>query len=157
MKRKIYLVGQISYNEKTYEWREIIWKYYRHSDNFEVINPCNCMFSSEALKLNNDNESFNNFETSKNLSLIPLIDYTYVKESNIIIVNMNHYSKEKPMIGSFFELAWCALDPGKIVIGIFDGNPEDDYQCKNPFVSRAVNIWVKYAADACDLIDYHLL
>ncbi len=59
--------------------------------------------------------------------------------------------EEKPILGSFFELAWYYTMPEKTVIGIFDGDPNEAIQCKHPFVQEAVTTWVKTPKEACYL------
>ena len=67
------------------------------------------------------------------------------------IVNMNHYDKNKPMLGSFFELGWYYTMPGKTVIGF----AEDlmDYQVRHPFVQQAVTVWCHNEYEAAAILE----
>jgi len=40
------------------------------------------------------------------IDILPAKDYTYCKRSTMAIVNMNQYDPDKPLLGSFFELAY---------------------------------------------------
>lgn len=147
-KEIIYLVGQISANVKeTYTWRQGVVDFFRN-ENFEIINPCGNNFNKSIAKINMD---INNVYSSGGINIIPHKDYTYVKRSTMAFANLNIYDKEKPILGSFFELAWYYTMPEKTVIGIFDGDPNEAIQCKHPFVQEAVTTWVKTPEEACYL------
>jgi hypothetical protein len=66
---------------------------------------------------------------------------------------MNIYSPEKPMIGTLFEMAWAYDKPGTMIIGIFDGDPKENFICNHPFVSQSIQTWVQNEKEACLLLD----
>jgi nucleoside 2-deoxyribosyltransferase len=137
-KRKtVYLVGQISPKfQETYDWRTRIIEWDEKFFNF--INPCANNFNKDIA------ETKEYAVTKKNRSwgidVLPSKDYQFVKESDIAIANMNQYDTKKPLIGSFFELAWYFLHPEKTVIGFADDL--NSYNCQHPFVQKAVTVWV---------------
>jgi len=151
MKLKIYLAGQMSKKYETSMWRKNIEKYIiqlpeKIKDNIEIINP---FLNKRSV------DYFVNYKTSheKNLSIVPIQDAGYIKESNMCIVNLQHYSKDRPIIGTFFELSlYCFMYPDKPVIGIFDGDISKDYQCTHEFVNHAVHTWVKNEIEAIELV-----
>jgi len=53
-------------------------------------------------------------------SLILSKDREMVKQSNVIVANLNHYLPEKIILGTIYELAWAYDDPSKTVIVIAD-------------------------------------
>ena len=150
----IYLVAQMSSKSETYDWRfrfnTYIVKFMKSrtiEENIKIINPfknkrsVDYFFGEET-----------NF-TKDELLLIPPQDANYVKQSTIAIANMNHYTPETPMIGSYFELSlYCFMYPEKPVIGIFSGDHDNDYQCSNPFVRQAIHCWVENEEQAAKLI-----
>ncbi len=71
--------------------------------------------------------------------------------SSLAIVNMNQYDLDKPLLGSFFELAWYFLHPEKAVIAFADDL--NDYQCQHPFVQQSVNSWARDVDEACYLVE----
>ena len=71
------------------------------------------------------------------------------------MVNMNHYDKDKPMLGSFFELGWYFTMPEKTVIGFADDL--NDYQVQHPFVQQAVTTWVHNWKEACYIVEKYFL
>lgn len=151
----LYLAGHITANPITYEWRSMVENYFKDNKWIDVINPGSSLFDQTASK-NSDN-SKNDFSITvlkeKGISLLPHKDREYVKRSNIGFVNMNMYSSEKPPIGTFFELSWYFDSPEKMVIGIFDGDPEKDFQCAHPFVKETIQVWVKTPLEACQLLE----
>ncbi len=151
----LYLAGHITANSMTYKWRELVESYFKDNKWIDIINPCNSLFNQNVLKDSDD--SGNDFSKAvfreKGISLLPYKDRGYVKRSDIGFVNLNKYSSEKPSIGTFFELAWYFDSPEKMVIGIFDGDPEKDFQCDYPFVKETIQVWVKTPLEACELLE----
>ena len=121
----IYLVGQISpKHEVTYQWRQNLEDHFRNEPEIKFINPCNNPFNRRVLE---EKEYAVSKERRVNaIDVLPAKDYTFCKRSSMAIVNMNHYDKNKPMLGSFFELGWYFTMPGKTVIGFAEDL--NDYQ-----------------------------
>ena len=150
----IYLVGQMSKESETYEWRfrfkRYITKFMNErmlEEKVKILNPFNNKRSVDYFF--KDKECY----TEEELLLIPPQDANYVKQSTIAIANMNHYSTEKPILGSYFELSlYCFMYPEKPVVGIFSGDRNKDYQCSHPFVNRAIHCWVEDEEQAAKLI-----
>lgn len=151
----LYLIGPVSADPMTHTWRKTVEKYFKSSKWIKILNPCASKFNQSLLKNNTDNESsyFKEALKDKGAQLLPHKDREYVRQSNVTFVNMNMYTPEKPIIGSFFELAWYFDAPEKMVIGIFDGDPEKDFQCNHPFVKETVQAWVKTPREACELLE----
>jgi hypothetical protein len=151
----LYLVGQITANPLTYEWRGRVEEYFKGNEYIRTINPCSCTFNQTALE--SDDQIENGFSKKafkeKGIVLLPHRDKEYVRQSNIAFANLNMYSPEKPILGSFFELAWYFNAPEKMVIGIFNGDPTKDFQCNHPFVRETVCAWVKDEIKACQLLE----
>lgn len=152
---KVYLIGQITADPETYRWREQVEDYFNVRNLVEVINPCNSAFNQNALiSSDGDETGFSKKSFAENgVVLLPHRDKEFVKQSNVAFVNMNMYSPEKPIIGTFYELAWYFGSPEKMVIGIFDGDPIKDFQCYHPFVRETVQTWVKSPLEACQLLE----
>jgi len=151
----VYLVGQITADSVTYNWRKEVEDYFECNEYVKIINPCNSLFNQKALE--NDDSEENGYSKKsyreRGILLLPHKDREYVKKSNVALVNMNMFSPEKPIIGSFFELAWYFDAPEKMVIGIFDGDHTKDFQCQHPFVRSTVHVWVKDTSKACKLLE----
>jgi len=113
MKYIVYLVGQITANPETYAWRERVSLYFNTNRNkvdsdIEVINPCNSLFNKNLIdNCRNNSVEYSKWVLKRDPSLLVPKDRRFVKRANVLFVNMNMYSPEKPMLGSFFELAWA--------------------------------------------------
>ena len=148
-KQKVcYLVGQISPKfDITYEWRKTV----RESDfNNEIIfiDPCANQFNKtvneeKRYAVTKDNRSFG-------IDILPHKDYTFVLESDIAVVNMNQYDPHKPLLGSFFELAWYFANPEKTVIAF--ASDLNSYLCQHPFVQGSVSVWCNDEYEAIYLL-----
>lgn len=157
---KIYLVGQISSNPDSYQWRlNLQWhlKEYdeRVQSSISLIDPCkNSMNLGLIKEAKHDESKFNdNAFNHLSMSILAPLDAGYVKESTVCIANLNHFTPERPIIGSYFELAWYYYNfPHKPVIGVLNGNPQEFYHTKHPFVQAAVHVWVTNEKQALDLI-----
>ena len=156
-----YLVGQISMNNETYEWRKRVRDYFNElkfrgqleSNDIYIIDPTASEFNKGYAQTGCDeNHCDKEQKPYAGIDLLPAKDYRYVIDANIIIANLNHYTPERPIIGSYFELAWAYANPGKMIIGIYDGDPEQDFHCRHPFVWKTIQTWVKTENEACDLI-----
>jgi hypothetical protein len=155
---KIYLVGQISSDPRSYQWRLNLQQYLdKHpiKDSIDLIDPCKNSMNLGLIKTAKlDEAKFNESAFGEiSLDILTPLDAGYVKESTIGFANMNHFTPERPIIGSFFELAWYYhAYPDKPVIGIFDGDPKKTYHTNHPFVQAAIHTWVNNEKDALDLI-----
>ncbi|MGD2072137.1 MAG: hypothetical protein PVG65_01440 [Candidatus Thorarchaeota archaeon] len=155
-----YLIGQITANQITYEWRSDLVKAVEElpenlKSQIHLINPCGNQFSKKMLEVSqNDRLKFaETVEKEKQARLFPALDKGYVKkESNSCIFNANHYTPETPFLGTIFELAWYHDQPWKPVIGVFDGNYKEDYLCMHPFVQDTVHTWVNTPYEALELL-----
>jgi hypothetical protein len=68
---------------------------------------------------------------------------------------MNQYDPEKPLLGSFFELAWYFANPEKAVIAFCDDL--NSYLCQHPFVQQAVNVWCDNEDEAAYLLEKYFI
>lgn len=154
-KKLCYLVGQISPKfPVTYHWREyVIEQMLGMEDQVSIINPCANAFNK---KLAEDKEYAVTLRTrSTGIDILPHKDLTFVLESNMAIVNMNQYDPDKPLLGSFFELAWYFMHPEKTVIGFADDL--NSYMCQHPFVQEAVSVWVGSVEEAVFMLQKYFI
>lgn len=153
-KEIIYLCGQISVAApESFNWRKRVSKYFENRSDFTIIDPCLDEFNTTMVE--NGCPDRKEIYQAEGIKLIVPRDRIYVTKSTIGLCNMNHYDPKKPLIGTMFELAWYFDAPEKAVIGIYDGNPEDDLLSNHPFVKRAINTWVRTETKACELIEYY--
>jgi len=151
-----YLVGQISPKfDVTYGWRKYIREVMaKYDDQIGFIDPCANSFNSNLV--DKREYAITLKSRSEGIDILPHKDYTFVKESDIAIVNMHQYDPDKPLLGSFFELAWYFLHPEKTVIA-FHENFEEDYQCQHPFTQEAVSTWCSNIEEAVYLLHKYFI
>ena len=149
-----YLVGQISPKFPiTYEWREVVIHEMEEFSEIGFINPCANAFNKKVLE--EGRYAVTKESRSSGIDILPHKDYTFVLESNIAIVNMNQYDPQKPLLGSFFELAWYFMHPEKTVIGFSDDL--NSYLCQHPFVQGAVSTWCNNVYEAVYLLQKYFI
>lgn len=156
MRDKIYLIGQISVNyTETYNWRHKVKERFMNDRQFYFIDPCNNEFNKSVQEEYSDGSDPDRTKvyTTEGINLLVPKDKMYVMKSTGAIANMNHYDKEKPMVGTMFELAWYHDNNHKAVIGVFDGDPTKDVYCNHPFVKSVINCWVRTEEDACNILE----
>jgi len=152
MSELIYLVGQISPKyEETYEWRRNIKNRFYLRDDIQFIDPCANPFNQQVLK--EKEYAVSEKRRVNAIDVLPPKDYTFCLRSSMAVVNMNHYDKNKPMLGSFFELGWYYTMPEKTVIGFAEDL--NDYQIQHPFVQQAVTVWCKNEFEVADILEYY--
>jgi len=150
----IYLVGQISPKFKeSYKWRKRVRDHFEFRDDIQIIDPCSNPFNREVL--NNNSYAVTKESRVNGIDLLPPKDLTYCQRSSIAIVNMNHYDLNKPLLGSYFELAWYYTMPEKAVIAFSEDLSR--YECQHPFVKQTVHVWCNTEAEACDLVDRYFV
>lgn len=152
MSELIYLVGQISPKfEETYQWRRNIRDKFTGREDIQFIDPCDNPFNKKVLE--EKEYAVSSKRRVNAIDVLPPKDYTFCMRSSMAIVNMNHYDKNKPMLGSFFELGWYYTMPEKTVIGFAEDL--NDYQIQHPFVQQAVTVWCKDEWEASEILEYY--
>ena len=156
-KKMCYLVGQISPKfQVTYDWRKyVINQMSEYDRQVGFIDPCANSFNKKLVQDGEYAIKVALKERSSGIDILPHKDYTFVLESDIAIVNMNQYDPNKPLLGSFFELAWYFAHPEKTVIAFADDL--DSYLCKHPFVQEAVSVWCNSVEEAVFLLHKYFI
>lgn len=145
----IYLAGQISKDTITYKWRRTIIEELKYYKNLIIINPCNSKFNQT---IKNNSDLFATWPAIPISNLLLPKDKNHVLNSDCVIANLNIYSKDKPLIGTLFELAWAYDQPQTMVIGIYNENFGDKYIIEHPFVRQCLNIIVSDEYEACKVV-----
>jgi nucleoside 2-deoxyribosyltransferase len=143
----VYLAGYISGNKikECIAWREKILKQYRLTRDIKFINPLsghNMMdISKDGLTSDIPNKG------------IIYKDYKSVIESDLIIVNLDTFGEDRPLIGTVSELAWAW--ERKIPVIAFGGK---EYYSKHPFLQEFITIYSNKLQHILDeeYIDYFM-
>jgi len=152
----------MSAHKRTFEWRQnfikIINEKQENGDRVEIINPFSSKFDMDLFEeAAGDTEKFGKIAgKTRHVGLLVPKDRNCVRRADIIIANVTHYSPERYIIGSFFELAWSFDQPATMVIGICENDLRFDPIATYPFVQEAVHAWVKNEAQAAKVVEEFL-
>ena len=155
IKKTCYLVGQISPKYKqSYAWRDYVVKQMEdYDDQITFINPCANAFNKKLVE--DGKYAVTSKTRSTGIDILPHKDLQFVLESHIALVNMNQYDPNKPLLGSFFELAWYFIHPEKTVIAFADDL--NSYMCKHPFVNQAVSVWCNSVEESVYMLQKYFI
>lgn len=145
-KKRIYLAGNISSDPATYKWRDKATKLLE--EEYTVLNPANNKFNRGLLKAYKENpEEFKKGAIDKRILVVK--DYQLVAGSDIILVNMQIITPEKPVIGTLFELAWAWYLKIPVIAII-----ADNWFCQHPFTVASFSATADSLEEAVHLIKY---
>lgn len=150
MKKRIYLAGNISADPTTYKWRDKATELLE--PDYTVLNPAANKFNRDMLKLHKkdaDQDKFVEDAVTRSQGILIIKDYQLVSSSDIILVNLQIVTPDKPPLGTIFELAW-AWQLKKPVIAIIG----DNLYSKHPFPKHVFSATVDSVEDACEIIRY---
>jgi nucleoside 2-deoxyribosyltransferase len=145
-KYRVYLVGVISEDKITHEWRKEAAK--KLGSNFVVDDPTSTKFDKESWKeASGDSDKLHEiYELHQTEILLPK-SHQSVAKADIILANLAIEASDRPMIGSIMEIAW-AYHQNKTVIAIRGSS----YYSKHPMIRGAVQAWVDSVEEACILV-----
>jgi len=103
----IYLAGNISDDNRTYEWREDFIKLMEGIPNIVVVNPCANKFNQGMKNATEGGIAFTKEAKKRSQKILRAKDYQLVKMCSVIVVNLELISQEKPLIGTIQELTWA--------------------------------------------------
>jgi len=103
----IYLAGNISEDIRAYQWREEFENLMKDESNVVVVNPCANKFNQGMINATKNGLDFTKESVKRSQKILRAKDYQLVKMCSVIVVNLELFSTEKPMIGTVQELAWA--------------------------------------------------
>lgn len=150
MKPTVYLAGMINTEfPETLSWRlraaEALEESFRVLDPLRGMNGLCC--SSNDTGITTDSAS--------NASVL-LRDYNDLRQSNVMLANLNTYGSARPMVGTLVELGW-AWQLKIPVVAICDMNHENDFRShaylmrRHPFIQQFV---AQYFANEVDAVEF---
>jgi len=148
MKKYIYLAGNISNDPETYKWREDATKLLE--SEYNILNPAANKFNKNLIKYNKkDLEEFKKDAINKSKNILIVKDFQLVNKADIILVNLQLLTPDKPLIGTIYELAWawCLKKPVIAIIA-------DNWWCKHPFPASTFSATAETLEEACTIIKY---
>jgi len=103
----IYLAGNINEDPRTYEWREYFEELMGNEDKVVVVNPCANKFNQSIKGAGKNGLEFTREAKKRSQKILRAKDYQLVKMCSVIVVNLELWNPEKPMIGTVQELTWA--------------------------------------------------
>jgi nucleoside 2-deoxyribosyltransferase len=144
--KTVYLAGLISTEKPaSLEWRHVVEAALK--DRFHVLSP---MRGKENLaKTSKDGGITDPTLTAKD---IILRDYHDVVASDVVLVHLDSFGSDRPLVGTMFELGW-AWDMKKPVVAVAAGN--NLLMRNHPFVKETVAHYVESLEDAVSVLLRH--
>ena len=146
----IYLAGNISEDNRTYEWREEFTELMEGISNVVIVNPCANKFNQGMKNATEDGISFVKEAKKRSQKILRAKDYQLVKMSSVIVVNLELISMEKPLIGTIQELTW-ARDVFYIPVIAITGK-EDNIYTSHMWVDECCSAKVETVEEAAEMI-----
>jgi len=144
----VYLAGSISKNPGTYLWREIFADLMKY-DDVVILDPCQTRFNQD-LKSGADWD-LKEIQFRQGRNLLQPKDYQMIKIASIMVLNLNYYTEDKPMIGSIFEFAW-ATRIFNIPVIVVCANQDNNPYALHPWIQQYAGAIVGHIEDAVSLI-----
>jgi len=142
----IYLAGAISSDDKTYKWREDFETLLKEESLYRrvvIVNPCLNRFDQDLKKYIDDNSiQFLKKSMDKSQKILRARDNKFISICSILVVNLELYDTQRPLIGTLHELVW-AHDLYYMPIIAIVGKEQD--QLNNPYVQHS---WINECCSA---------
>lgn len=146
----VYLAGTINEDNRTYEWREKFTELMKDEDSVVVVNPCANKFNQGMKSVGKDGMEFTREAKKRSQKILRAKDYQLVKMSSAIVVNLEFFSSEKPMIGTVQELTW-ARDIFYVPVIAITGK-EDNIYTTHMWMDECCSAKVETVEEAADMI-----
>ena len=146
----VYLAGNISGDNRTYEWREKFIELVKDELNVVAINPCANKFNQGMKNATKDGIAFVKEAVKRSQKILRAKDYQLVKICSAIVVNLELHSVDRPMIGTVQELAW-AHDIFYVPVIAITGK-EGNIYTTHPWIDECCSAKVKTVEEAAEMI-----
>ena len=117
----IYLAGNISQDDRTYEWREKFTELMSDEPDVVIVNPCRNRFNQSMRKFGSNGMEFLLEAVSRAQGVLKPKDYQMISMCNLMVANLELVTPDKPLIGTIFELDWAKTIFHMPVIAITGG------------------------------------
>lgn len=152
-KHYVYLSGPITADVATFQWREELEQMVEERNlRIAVINPCRSKFDQSIYAKLKTGEPVNFLEEAKKIptGVLKRKDRQQVMISSLIVVNLAIQDKQKPTVGTIYELAWADEKHLPVIAIVDEKNPG---LAAHPFAKDSISERVASVKEAVDLID----
>ena len=146
----IYLAGNISEDNRTYEWREELIDYLKNESNVVIINPCANKFNQAMKNATSDGMAFIKEAVKRSQRILRAKDYQLIKICSLVVVHLGLVSPTKPLIGTVQELTWAHDVFYVPVIGVTSG--EDNAYTNHPWIDECCSAKVETVKEAANMV-----
>lgn len=146
----IYLAGNISKDPKTYEWRDKFTNLLIDDSRVVVVNPCKNEFDQGMKGLGTTGLDFAIEASKRSQKILRAKDYQLIKMCSVLVVNLEIYNKDHPMIGTIQELTW-ARDIFYVPVIAICGTEPNIYT-EHPWVDECCSAKVETVEEAAEMI-----
>ena len=146
----IYLAGNISEDNRTYEWREDFTKLMLDIPNVVIVNPCANKFNQAMKDATDSGLAFTKEAKKRSQKILRAKDYQLVKMCSVIVVNLELVGVEKPLIGTVQELTW-ARDIFYLPVIAITGGVNNIYT-HHPWIDECCSAKVDTVEEAVEMI-----
>jgi len=150
----VYLAGNISDDPKTYEWREHFIELTKHIHELVIVNPCGNKFNQGMRNIEGHGVEFIKEAKKRSQHLLRAKDYKMIDICNVMIVNLELISPEKPLIGTIQELCWAHdifYIPVIAVVGSEKSQLSNPY-VQHPWLEECISAKVETIEEAAEMI-----
>lgn len=154
-KNYIYLAGNISEDNRTYEWRDEFTEIMKDEPDVVIVNPCGNRFNQGIKNFEGDGLEFTREAVKRSQKLLRAKDYQMIKMCNVMVAHLGLTNPLKPMIGTVQELTWAADMFYIPVIALTEG--QENIYTTHPWIDECVSAWTVGVKDAANLIQEFFL
>jgi hypothetical protein len=153
-KHYVYLSGSITSDPRTFQWRTD-FENLIDSRGLPVVvqNPCRSKYDQNVLKRIMSGQKVDHFRDDKKLpfGVLKRKDRQMIRICSLIVVNLKIINKERPPIGTIYELAWA--DELRLPVIAIIGEDQDDIFASHPFIIDSYCERVPSVEEAVNVID----
>lgn len=146
----VYLAGNISEDPRTYIWREKFTELAGDDPRIVVVDPCKNKFNQAMKEHKASGLEFAKEAIKRSQKILRAKDYQLVKMCSVIVVNLELFSPERPMIGTVQELSW-ARDIFYVPVVAIIGRVENTYNMHS-WIDECCSAKVETVEEAADII-----
>lgn len=158
----VYLAGNISQDTRTYKWREdveFLTREERLYHKIVIVNPCGNKFDQNMKDVDGGSLEFIKEAKKRSQHLLRAKDYKMINICNVMIVNLELTSPERPLIGTVQELCW-AHDvfgiPVIAIVGTEESQTNNPY-VQHPWIDECCSAKVQTVEEAVDMLKMFFL
>ncbi|GAG25262.1 unnamed protein product [marine sediment metagenome] len=151
----IYLAGNISKDNRTYQWREVFADLMKH-DPVVILNPCDNAFNRQYRELHRmelEDEACKLVKDSQ--GILRLKDFQMVKIASVVVMNLVLFELDRPMVGTIVEHTWAVDVLNVPIIGIV-GDGKGPYS-EHSWLTRPLAAMVEDIEEAVYVIRRYFL